>query len=132
METTDEIAIVGIGCNFPGGEGIDNFWQVLVEGRNCTVEIPPERFDSIDWYDPDNSKPGKTSTRHAALIDEFNAFDNLLFGINEMEAGRMDPQQKLLLECTYRALEDAGVTREDISNTKTGVFVGMMNRDYEH
>ncbi|XP_060104321.1 uncharacterized protein LOC132578381 [Heteronotia binoei] len=113
------------------GEGTDNFWQVLVEGRNCTVEIPPERFDSIDWYDPDDGKPGKMSTRHAALIEEFNVFDNLLFGINGMEAGRMDPQQKLLLECTYRALEDAGVTRENISNTKTGVFVGMMNRDYE-
>ncbi|KAL8165024.1 UNVERIFIED_CONTAM: hypothetical protein K2H54_025222 [Gekko kuhli] len=131
METADGIAIVGIGCHFPGGEGTDNFWQVLVEGRNCTVEIPPERFDSVDWYDPDNSKPGKTSTRHAALIDEFNAFDNFLFGINEMEAGCMDPQQKLLLECTYRALEDAGVTTENISNSKTGVFIGMMNRDYE-
>ncbi|XP_077159356.1 mycolipanoate synthase-like [Paroedura picta] len=131
METTDEIAIVGIGCNFPGGEGTENFWQVLVEGRNCTVEIPPERFDSVDWYDPDSSKPGKTSTKHAALIDEFNTFDHLLFGINGMEAGRMDPQQKLLLECTYRALEDAGLTRENISNTKTGVFVGVMNRDYE-
>ncbi|XP_054846933.1 uncharacterized protein LOC129337356 [Eublepharis macularius] len=132
METEDEIAIVGIGCHFPGGEGTDNFWQVLIEGRNCTTEIPLERFDSSEWYDPDNSKPGKTSTRHAALIEEFNAFDNKLFGINGTEAERMDPQQKLLLECTYRALEDAGVTRENISNSKVGVFVGMMNRDYEH
>lgn len=58
------------------------------------------------------------------LFLRFNVFDNTLFGINGMEAGRMDPQQKLLLECTYRALEDAGVPRENISNTKTGVFVG--------
>ncbi|XP_042333386.1 LOW QUALITY PROTEIN: hybrid PKS-NRPS synthetase pynA-like [Sceloporus undulatus] len=130
METQDEIAIVGIGCNFPGGEGIDNFWQVLIEGKNYVQEIPLERFDTRDWYDPDNSKPGKTSTRHAALIEEFNAFDNRLFGINDVEAGCMDPQQKLLLECTYRALEDAGVTREDINGSKTGVFIGMMNRDY--
>ncbi|XP_077792942.1 phenolphthiocerol synthesis polyketide synthase type I Pks15/1-like [Podarcis muralis] len=130
METEDEIAIVGIGCNFPGGEGIDNFWRVLVEGRNCVVEIPPERFETKSWYDPDSHKPGKTSTRHAAFTEEFNAFDNRLFGINDVEAERMDPQQKLLLECTYRALEDAGVPRENISGSKTGVFVGMMNQDY--
>ncbi|KAH0627537.1 hypothetical protein JD844_003341 [Phrynosoma platyrhinos] len=109
METQDEIAIVGIGCNFPGGEGIDNFWQVLIEGKNYVQEIPPERFDTRDW---------------------FNAFDNRLFGINDVEAECMDPQQKLLLECTYRALEDAGVTREDMNGSKTGVFIGMMNRDY--
>nr|XP_056713087.1 uncharacterized protein LOC130484208 [Euleptes europaea] len=130
METKNEIAIVGIGCNFPGGEGIDNFWRVIEEGKNCTIEIPQERFDIKDWYDPDNSKPGKTSTRHAAFTEEFNTFDNKLFGITDAEAERMDPQQKLLLECTYRALEDAGVARENISGTKTGVFVGMMNRDY--
>ncbi|XP_048366349.1 hybrid PKS-NRPS synthetase fsa1-like [Sphaerodactylus townsendi] len=130
METKNEIAIVGIGCNFPGGEGIDNFWQVLKKGKNCTIEIPQERFDIKDWYDPDSSKPGKTSTRHAAFTEEFNTFDNKLFGITDVEAQRMDPQQKLLLECTHRALEDAGVTREKINGTKTGVFVGMMNRDY--
>nr|XP_032642069.1 highly reducing polyketide synthase PKS6-like [Chelonoidis abingdonii] len=129
--TGDEIAIVGIGCNFPGGEGIENFWQVLVEGRNCTVEITPERFNTTEWYDPDDTKPGKICTTRAALIDGFNTFDNKLFGINDMEAERMDPQQKLLLECTYRALEDAGVTMERVSGSKTGVFVGLMNRDYE-
>ncbi|XP_078234745.1 mycocerosic acid synthase [Pogona vitticeps] len=131
MESEDEIAIVGIGCNFPGGEGIENFWQVLVEGKNCTVDIPPERFNTQQWYDPDRNKPGKTFTRRAALLNEFNTFDNKLFGIHDLEAERMDPQQKLLLECTYRALEDAGIPRESISGTKTGVFVGLMNRDYE-
>ncbi|CAM5094387.1 unnamed protein product, partial [Eretmochelys imbricata] len=129
--TGDEIAIVGIGCNFPGGEGIENFWKVLVEGRNCTVEIIPERFNTRDWYDPDDNKPGKICTTRAALLDGFNTFDNKLFGINDLEAERMDPQQKLLLECTYRALEDAGVTMEHAGGSKTGVFVGLMNRDYE-
>ncbi|XP_009327405.1 PREDICTED: lovastatin diketide synthase LovF-like [Pygoscelis adeliae] len=130
IETADEIAIVGIGCNFPGGDGIDNFWKVLEEGKNCTVEIPPERFNAKEWYDPDD-KPGKMCTTRAALLNEFNSFDNHLFGINDLEAERMDPQQKLLVECTYKALEDAGVPVEAVSGTKTGVFVGLMNRDYE-
>ncbi|OXB84643.1 UNVERIFIED_CONTAM: hypothetical protein H355_001120 [Colinus virginianus] len=131
METDDEIAIVGMACNFPGGEGIDNFWKVLEEGKNCTVEIPPERFNTEEWYDPDSNKPGKICTTRAALLNEFNTFDNHLFGINGVEAESMDPQQKLLLECTYKALEDAGVPVEAISGTKTGVFIGLMNRDFE-
>ncbi|XP_060638440.2 phthioceranic/hydroxyphthioceranic acid synthase-like [Anolis sagrei] len=130
MEKQDEIAIVGIGCNFPGGEGLDNFWQVLVEGKNCVQEIPPERFDTTEWYDTDSNKQGKTTTKHAAFLDEFNTIDSRLFGINDVEAEFMDPQQKLLLECTYRALEDAGVTRENINGSATGVFVGMMNQDF--
>ncbi|XP_063003674.1 uncharacterized protein LOC134413428 [Elgaria multicarinata webbii] len=131
MEPEDEIAIVGIACNFPGGEGTDNFWQVLTEGRNCTVDIPPGRFNVEEWYDPDTNKPGKIYTKRAALLAEVNAFDNKLFGIHDLEVERMDPQHKLLLECTYKALEDAGIPTEDISGTKTGVFVGLMNRDYE-
>ncbi|XP_075443768.1 phthioceranic/hydroxyphthioceranic acid synthase-like [Ascaphus truei] len=129
-ENGDEIAIVGIGCNFPGGEGIDNFWKVLVDGRNCTGEIPAERFDTKIWYDPNSNKSGKICTTRAALIDGFNMFDNKLFGIGDAEAERMDPQQKLLLECTYRALEDAGIPTESINGSNTGVFIGLMNTDY--
>ncbi|XP_036375434.1 highly reducing polyketide synthase SAT13-like [Megalops cyprinoides] len=126
-----EIAVVGIGCSFPGGEGLDNFWKVLLEGKTCTVQIPEERFDCGYWYDPDDSKPGKTYTSKAALINGLNDFDNKFFGITDEEAAEMDPQQKLLLECTYRALENAGIPFEKASGTKTGVFLGMMNRDYE-
>ncbi|KAK1172046.1 phthiocerol/phenolphthiocerol synthesis polyketide synthase type I PpsD-like [Acipenser oxyrinchus oxyrinchus] len=130
-DACENIAVVGIGCHFPGGEGIDNFWNVLLEGKNCAVEIPSERFNSTLWYDPDDSKPGKSRTSKAALIDGFNEFDHRLFGIPEAEADRMDPQQKLLLQCTYRALEDAGMPMEKASGTRTGVFIGIMNRDYE-
>ncbi|KAG8549496.1 hypothetical protein GDO81_021017 [Engystomops pustulosus] len=70
MENEDEpIAIVGIGCNFPGGEGIEHFWKVLFDGRNCTKDIPGERFCLKKWYDPDQNKPGKIYTRRAAFID---------------------------------------------------------------
>ncbi|XP_040022747.2 phenolphthiocerol/phthiocerol polyketide synthase subunit C-like [Gasterosteus aculeatus] len=130
-EAGDSIAVVGIGCNFPGGEGLDNFWKVLLEGRNCSVPIPKERFDLAGWYDPDDNKAGKSRTAKAALIDGFNEFDHKFFGISDSEVEQMDPQQKQLLQCVYRALEDAGIPMEKASGTRTGVFFGLMNRDYE-
>uniref|UniRef100_A0A3Q3GM70 Fatty acid synthase 2 n=1 Tax=Kryptolebias marmoratus TaxID=37003 RepID=A0A3Q3GM70_KRYMA len=121
-EAEDGIAVVGIGCNFPGGEGLDNFWRVLVDGRNCCVSIPKERFDISSWYDPDDTKPGKSRTAKAALIDGFNEFDHRFFGISDSEVEQMDPQQKQLLQCVYRALENAGIPMEKASGTRTGVF----------
>ncbi|XP_020489230.2 phthioceranic/hydroxyphthioceranic acid synthase-like [Labrus bergylta] len=130
-ESEDGIAVVGLGCNFPGGEGLDNFWKVLVEGRNCSMPIPRERFNLAKWYDPDDNKAGKSRTAKAALIDGFNKFDHKFFGISDNEVEQMDPQQKQLLQCVYRALENAGVPMEKASGTRTGVFIGLMNRDYE-
>ncbi|XP_038611575.1 phenolphthiocerol/phthiocerol polyketide synthase subunit B-like [Tachyglossus aculeatus] len=112
-------------------EGVDKFWQVLVNGKNCTVEIPTERFNTEVWYDPDDNKPGKMRTKKAALTEGFNEFDNKLFGISDPEADRLDPQHKSLLECTYRALEDAGIPTEEVAGSRVGVFIGLMNRDYE-
>ncbi|KAF4088073.1 hypothetical protein AMELA_G00078580 [Ameiurus melas] len=126
-----EIAIVGIGCNFPGGEGLDNFWNVLLEGKNCAVQIPFERFDQKEWCDPDDNKAGKSRTAKAAFADGFNEFDQRLFGITDAEMEQMDPQHKMLLQCTYRALENAGMPMEKASGSRTGVFLGLMNRDYE-
>ncbi|XP_017309416.1 uncharacterized protein fasn2 [Ictalurus punctatus] len=126
-----EIAIVGIGCNFPGGEGLDNFWNVLLEGKNCAVQIPFERFDQKEWCDPDDNKAGKSRTAKAAFADGFNEFDQKLFGITDAEMEQMDPQHKMLLQCTYRALENAGMPMEKASGSRTGVFLGLMNRDYE-
>ncbi|XP_026219652.1 phthiocerol synthesis polyketide synthase type I PpsD-like [Anabas testudineus] len=130
-EAEDSIAVVGIGCNFPGGEGLDNFWKVLIDGRNCSVPIPKERFDITSWYDPDDNKAGKSRTAKAALIDGFNEFDHKFFGISDSEVEQMDPQQKQILQCVYRALENAGIPMEKASGTRTGVFLGLMNRDYE-
>uniref|UniRef100_A0A3Q2YXK3 Fatty acid synthase 2 n=2 Tax=Hippocampus comes TaxID=109280 RepID=A0A3Q2YXK3_HIPCM len=127
----DGIAVVGIGCNFPGGEGLENFWKVLVSGQNCSMPIPKERFDLSAWYDPDDNKAGKSRTATAALIDGFNQFDHKFFGISDSEVEQMDPQQKQLLQCVYRALENAGIPMEKASGTRTGVYFGLMNRDYE-
>ncbi|KAL1276850.1 hypothetical protein QQF64_036473 [Cirrhinus molitorella] len=131
MDDDVEIAVVGIGCHFPGGEGLENFWRVLLNGENCAVQIPKDRFDLSQWYDPDESKAGKTHTAKAALIDGLNEFDHKFFGITNAEAITMDPQHKLLLKCTYRALEDAGIPMEKASGMRTGVFLGLMNRDFE-
>uniref|UniRef100_A0A8C7YTJ6 Fatty acid synthase 2 n=1 Tax=Oryzias sinensis TaxID=183150 RepID=A0A8C7YTJ6_9TELE len=130
-EAEDGVAVVGIGCNFPGGEGLENFWKVLENGKNCSVPIPRERFDTGSWYDPDDTKAGKSRTAKAAFIDGFNEFDHRFFGISESEVEQMDPQQKQLLQCVYRALENAGIPMEKASGTRTGVFFGIMNRDYE-
>ncbi|XP_056097645.1 uncharacterized protein fasn2 isoform X2 [Rhinichthys klamathensis goyatoka] len=131
MDDDVEIAVVGIGCHFPGGEGLENFWRVLLHGENCAVRIPDDRFNLSQWYDPDESKAGKTHTAKAALIDGLNEFDPKFFGITNAETITMDPQHKLLLQCTYRALEDAGIPMEKASGTRTGVFLGLMNRDFE-
>ncbi|CAM4652126.1 unnamed protein product [Leuciscus chuanchicus] len=131
MDDDAEIAVVGIGCHFPGGEGLENFWRVLLHGENCAVQIPNDRFNLSQWYDPDESKAGKTYTTKAALINGLNDFDNKFFGITDSESISMDPQHKLFLQCTYRALEDAGIPMEKASGTKTGVFLGLMNRDFE-
>lgn len=131
MDDDAEIAVVGIGCHFPGGEGLENFWRVLLHGENCTVQIPDDRFNLSQWYDPDESKAGKTYTAKAALINGLNEFDNKFFSITDSETINMDPQHKLLLQCTYRALEDAGIPMEKASGTRTGVFLGLMNRDFE-
>ncbi|XP_073695047.1 uncharacterized protein fasn2 [Garra rufa] len=131
MDAEVEIAVVGIGCHFPGGEGLENFWRVLLNGENCAVQIPKDRFSLSQWYDPDESKAGKTYTAKAALIDGLNEFDHKFFGITNAEAITMDPQHKLLLQCTYRALEDAGIPIEKASGMRTGVFLGLMNRDFE-
>ncbi|XP_077592571.1 phenolphthiocerol synthesis polyketide synthase type I Pks15/1-like [Stigmatopora nigra] len=127
----DAIAVVGIGCNFPGGEGLENFWKVLVNGRNCSVPIPRERFDTAAWYHPDDNQAGKSRTAKAALVDGFNLFDHKFFGIGDSEVEQMDPQHKQLLQCVYRALENAGLPVEKASGTRTGVYFGLMNRDYE-
>lgn len=88
------------------------------------VQIPDERFETSEWFHPDEGEPGKTRTTTAALIEGFNEFDHKFFGISEAEADYMDPQQKLLLQCAYRALEDAGIPLEKVSGTRTGVYIG--------
>ena len=128
--TTEPIAIIGIGCRFPGAHGAQAFWQLLREGVDAITEVPAERFDLHSFYDPDPAAPGKINTRWGGFLDQVDQFDPHFFGISPREALRMDPQQRLLLEVTWEALEDAGQAPERLTGTHTGVFIGASTNDY--
>ncbi|XP_046341421.2 mycolipanoate synthase-like [Haliotis rufescens] len=125
-----DIAIIGVGCRFPGASCLGEFWDVLVKGENHVIEIPPDRWNRDTFYDPDVNANGKFYSKKAGFIQNYAHFDNKLFGINESEAAQMDPQQRQVLECTFMALEDAGVTRQQVAGQKVGVYIGAMNSDF--
>ena len=126
----EPIAIIGIGCRFPGADDAEEFWQLLRNGVDAIREVPAERFNVNDFFDPDAAAAGKMVTRWGGFIDQVDQFDAHFFGISPREAARMDPQQRLLLEVASQALEDAGQVRERLAGTPVGVFVGISNNDY--
>ncbi|HMJ22270.1 MAG TPA: beta-ketoacyl synthase N-terminal-like domain-containing protein, partial [Terriglobales bacterium] len=128
--TTEPIAIIGIGCRFPGAHGAQAFWHLLRAGVDAITEVPAERFNLHAFYDPDPAIPGKINTRWGGFLDQVDQFDPHFFGISPREALRMDPQQRLLLEVTWEALEDAGQAPEHLTGTRTGVFIGISTNDY--
>ena len=127
----EPIAIVGIGCRAPGGiTDIKTFWEVLINGVDTISEVPPERWDIDTFYDADPMTPGKMVTRWGGFTEHVDQFDAAFFGISPREAQRMDPQQRLMLEVTWEALQDAGFTEEYLSGSRTGVFTGISTHDY--
>src|ERR1700693_526454 len=127
---SEPIAIIGIGCRFPGSSGPQAFWQSIRDGIDAITEVPANRFNLSDVYDPDPTVPGKINTRWGGFIEQVDQFDPQFFGISPREAARMDPQQRLLQEVTWEALEDAGLVIDKIAGTRTGVFIGISNNDY--
>jgi amino acid adenylation domain-containing protein/non-ribosomal peptide synthase protein (TIGR01720 family) len=126
----EPIAIIGMGCRFPKAGGLDAFWKLLEDGTDAIEEVPAERWDLGAYYDPDPTRPGKMSTRWGGFVEGLERFDRGFFGISPREAACMDPQQRLVLEVAWEALEDAGVPVERLAGTKTGVFVGISSSDY--
>jgi len=129
-EKNEPIAVIGLGCRLPGARNPQEFWQLLKNGVDGISEVPPERWDADQLYDPEPGKPGKIITKWGGFIDEVDKFDPQFFGISPREAYKMDPQQRLLLEVTWEALEDAGLVLPRLSKTRTGVFIGISNNDY--
>ena len=110
-----DIAIVGVAGRYPGARDLRAFWENLCEGRDCITEIPPERWDHRLYFDADKNKPGKTYCKWGGFLEGVDEFDPLFFNISPREAEKMDPQERLFLECAFATLEDAGYTREELS-----------------
>jgi acyl transferase domain-containing protein len=126
----EPIAIIGIGCRFPQANGPDEFWRLLKNGVDAISEVPANRWDIGQFYDPDPSVPGKMNTRWGGFLDQVEAFDPEFFAIPPREANKMDPQQRLLLEVAWEALEDAGQAGHQLARTSCGVFVGATNNHF--
>lgn len=125
------IAIVGMACRLPGGmDTLDTLWAALLGGRDLVGEVPPDRFDTRDFVDPDRRRAGMSYTAAGGFLEDISGFDAEFFGIAPREAARVDPQQRLLLEMAVEALDDAGMSRAKWAGTGTGVFVGISNHDY--
>ncbi|MFZ5828642.1 MAG: SDR family NAD(P)-dependent oxidoreductase, partial [Planctomycetota bacterium] len=126
----EPIAVVGLGCRFPGANNIDAYWRIIREGRVGTGEIPASRWDVDELYDPSGQIPGRVSTRWGGFLEHIDQFDPLFFGISPREAEKMDPQHRLLLEVAWEALEHAAIAPDSLRGTAAGVFVGIGGVDY--
>ena len=128
---TEPVAIIGMGCRVPGGASDpDAFWQLLRGGVDAVSEIPAGRWDVDATYSPDPEAPGKMYTRQGGYLRGIDGFDPHFFGIAPREVPTLDPQQRLLMEVGWEALEHAGQPIDALFGSQTGVFVGISSNDY--
>ncbi|WP_452094298.1 SDR family NAD(P)-dependent oxidoreductase [Dactylosporangium matsuzakiense] len=130
-ERETAVAVIGLAGQYPGAEDLDAFWRNLADGRDSIVEVPPERWDHAAYFDPDRSAGGRTYGRWGGFLDGVDRFDFSFFGISRKDAGRMDPQERLFLMASWRALEDAGYASGSLSAQSVGVYVGVMWNHYQ-
>ncbi|MEU8367268.1 SDR family NAD(P)-dependent oxidoreductase [Micromonospora tulbaghiae] len=125
----DAIAVVGLAGRYPGAPDLERFWQNLVTGTTSISEVPPERWDWREHFDPRRGRPGHTYSRWAGFLTDVDRFDPGFFGILPKDAAAMDPQERLFLETVWLMLEDAGALGGVLPGD-TGVFVGTMYGSY--
>lgn len=131
MTNERDIAIIGISGRFPMADNVNDFWDNLLEGKDCIVEIPKSRWDYAKDYDRKKGKKGKIYTKYGGFLNDIDKFDAKFFQMTPRDAILTDPQERLFLECAYHTLEDAGYTRKELAKNNVGVFVGAMYGHYQ-
>lgn len=126
----EPIAIIGMACRLPQAADREAFWRLLIEGRDATTEIPADRWDVDRYYSSDPTAAGRAVSRRGAFLADVRSFDPLPFGISPREAIELDPHQRLLLELSIEALEDAGIPVLALRQKPCGVFLGSMWHDW--
>lgn len=127
----DPSVIVGMACRTPGATNPSQLWKVIAEKRDLQRKMPEDRFNVDAFYHPAGTNKGTTNAKYGYFLEQdLDLFDNEFFRISGKEAESMDPQQRLLLEVVYEALEDAGITLDEISGSQTSVYCGSFTNDY--
>ena len=127
----EPIAIVGMACRMPGHANTpEAFWKLQRDGVDAITEIPASRWDVDEYFDEDREAPGRMYVRVGGFVDRVDEFDAAFFGISPREAVQLDPQQRLMLEVTWEALEHAGISADALHGSPTGVFVGTRGAEY--
>ncbi|MBF0572810.1 MAG: SDR family NAD(P)-dependent oxidoreductase [Desulfamplus sp.] len=131
-EAHEPIAIIGMGCRFPGGaNNPQKYWDLLINQKDAIIDAPSNRWKASDWFDPDQSVPGKMFTVQGGFLDQpVDMFDAAFFNISPKEATGLDPQQRLLLEVSKETFENAGIATVNLKGSNCGVFLGMSSDDY--
>src|SRR5262249_1697720 len=128
----DRIAIIGIGCRFPGGANdSESFWKLLIEGKDAVTDAPSDRWNVERYYNPKPQIAGKTFVKCGGFLEQIYQFDPQFFCISPREAPYVDPQHRLLLETAWEAIEDAGVVLDFEKGSDVAVFVGISHNDYQ-
>ncbi|MES2220254.1 MAG: acyltransferase domain-containing protein, partial [Acidobacteriota bacterium] len=129
----EPIAIIGIGCRYPGASNVEELWQNLMAGRESIIPYPGGRFAELDdLYARVRRKPGRLLTDRGGFLPDVTGFDSQFFEISPRESIYVDPQHRLLLEVAWEALEDAGQVRESYENSATAVYIGLWTKEYEN
>ncbi|WP_079068088.1 phthiocerol type I polyketide synthase PpsB [Mycobacterium tuberculosis] len=132
IAVAEPVAVVGIGWRFPGDvDGPESFWGFLVAGRNAISTVPADRWDAEAFYHPDPLTPGRMTTKWGGFVPDVAGFDAEFFGITPREAAAMDPQQRMLLEVAWEALEHAGIPPDSLGGTRTAVMMGVYFNEYQ-
>ena len=124
------IAVIGMGCRFPGASSVDEFWGRLIGNADSVTAIPGDRYDAAAYHAPDPATPGKSVSARGGFISDPFAFDPGFFGISPAEARAIDPQHRVLLQVVWEALEDAGIRPSALAGSRTGVFIGQATAEY--